>query len=40
MFSVAGQSVITFVIGHEFILFFSYRGAGTGVALWVVFWVS
>ena len=37
MFSVAGRSVITFVIDHEFILFFQIEGRGTVVAPWAVF---
>jgi hypothetical protein len=37
MFSVAGRSVITFVIDHEFILFFQIEGPGTVVAPWAVF---
>ena len=37
MFSVAGRSVITFVIDHEFILFFQVEGRGIVVAPWAVF---
>lgn len=37
MFSVAGRSVITFVIDHEFIPLFQIEGRGIVVAPWAVF---